>query len=130
MRTRTRVLAAGAAALFAAGGVGVGLAADSHTADNPHAAAAMHTQIGTESMSMHSRGGQSMHTMHDSIDPSAMEEMHAATVNQLPAELRDDADAMHQSVTSLHGAKAAASSGDTLTSHHPTGREPRPNTRS
>jgi hypothetical protein len=54
--------------------------------------------------------------MHDAIDPAVMDAMHAEMVELLPPELRDDADAMHDSMSS------AMADGDVdHDAHHPTG---------
>ena len=60
---------------------------------------------------------ESMQAMHEAIDLAVMQQVHDAMVEQLPPELRADAEAMHaQMFPAMTGAD-----GVDHASHHPTG---------
>lgn len=97
MRTRTTLLAAAAAALVGVGAFTTGLAAaDSEDDGGPRGE--MHVQMGGGmGMGMHDMAV--MQQMHEAVDPAAMDDMHAQMRELLPADLREDADAMHEQMT-------------------------------
>lgn len=116
---RTKILTTVAAGVFVTGAFAAGAAADDTTSgDVRQAREEMHAQMdGTMDAGMMSDGDMgSMRAMHDGIDPAVMDAMHAEMVELLPPELRDDADAMHDSMSS------AMADGDVdHDAHHPTG---------
>ena len=118
MRTKTKVLTMVTAGVLAAGAFTVGAAADDTTgSDVRRNSDEMHAQmgggVGAEMMS----GDSSMQAMHEAIDPDVVQEMHDQMVEQLPPELRADAEAMHdQMFPAMTGA-----AGVDHASHHPTG---------
>ena len=79
----------------------------------------MHAQMGgdTGAGMMSGDSWESMQAMHEAIDPAVMQQMHDEMVEQLPPELRADAEAMHdQMFPAMTGAD-----GVDHASHHPTG---------
>lgn len=126
MRTKTKILTTVAAGALALGVFAAGAAADDR--DARQARDQMHLQMGGdmgagmmpgESMrSMQSmRSMRSMRFMHDAVDPATMQQMHDQMVELLPAELRDEAEAMHGQM--LPAMTRGGGSGPAF--HHPTG---------
>jgi hypothetical protein len=60
---------------------------------------------------------ESMQAMHDAIDPAAMQQMHDQMVGLLPADLRDDAEEMHDQMFPAMDDASGVDHG----SHHPAG---------
>ena len=117
MRTKTKILTTVAAGALAVGTFAAGAGADD--GDARQARDEMHAQMGGDMGAgmMAGDSRESMQAMHDAIDPDAMQEMHDEMVEQLPPELRADAEAMHdQMFPAMTGAD-----GVDHASHHPTG---------
>lgn len=120
MRTRTRIITATVAGVLTLTGFSAGLAAgDTGSGGASRARNEMHQQMGGNAgmgmgMGMSGQDWSSMQRMHDAIDPAVMDAMHAQMVEQLPAELRDEANAMHGSMASMHNSSSQAHR-----SHHP-----------
>jgi hypothetical protein len=117
MRTKTKILTTVAAGALALGAFAAGAAADDGNARQ--ARNEMHIQMGGDMGAgmMTGDAWESMQEMHDAIDPAAMQEMHDQMVELLPADLRDDADAMHNQMFPA----MSEGSGVQHASHHPTG---------
>ncbi|HEY1117046.1 MAG TPA: hypothetical protein VGE43_05045 [Acidimicrobiales bacterium] len=117
MRTKTKILTTVAAGTLALGAFAAGAGADD--GDTRQARNEMHAQMGGAMGAgmMSGDSWESMQAMHEAIDPAVMQQMHDEMVEQLPPELRADAEAMHdQMFPAMTGAD-----GVDHASHHPTG---------
>lgn len=119
MTTRTKIFTTVAASAFAIGAFAAGAGADGTTSDDVRQARdEMHAQMGGGmATGMAGMDWESMQAMHEAIDPAVMQEMHDQMVEQLPPELRDDAEAMHDQMFGTMGAV----SGFDHSAHHPAG---------
>ena len=119
MTTRTKIFTAVAASALAIGAFAAGASADGTTrGDVRHARDEMHAQMGgAMATGMAGVDWAPMQAMHEAIDPAVMQEVHDQMVEQLPPELREDADAMHDQMSGAMG----AGSGFDHSAHHPAG---------
>jgi|GEM_PF-2981485 hypothetical protein len=119
MTARTKIFTTMAASALAIGAFAAGAGADGTTrSDVSQARDEMHAQMGgAMATGMAGVDWESMQAMHEAIDPAVMQEMHDQMVEQLPPELRDEADAMHDQMFGVMG----AGSGFDHSAHHPAG---------
>ena len=105
MRTLTKILIGLGAGVIAVGSYATGFA------------------VGDDGDVAGRRAGQEVHApMGDmpmgAMDPAVMDDMHEQMVDQLPPALRDDADAMHESMTEVRDTMRST---DGHGPHHPFG---------
>src|SRR3546814_6929528 len=95
MRPKTKIPTTVAAGTLARGAFAAGACADD--GDTRQARNEMHAQMGGDMGAgiMSGDSLDSMQAMHEAIDPAVMQQMHDEMVEQLPPELRADAEAMH-----------------------------------